>query len=125
MMKTKTLIFLIFFAAIPIGCSKETKQAKRVDGYIQDLEDGPNAKRIAACQELAQMGPAAEPAVPALIKVMVNSATIYDPVGIAASSAIEKVGPAALPYLEKANKEYQRWTLEKLIADIKGQEYVP
>jgi HEAT repeat protein len=69
--------------AVALGCGKAKKPrpahraatqqksmgALLVDVYVADLEKGPDAKRIKAADELANMGSAAKRALPALEKL--------------------------------------------------------
>src|SRR5262249_52684779 len=88
--------------------SEPSYQGKTLDEWIKLLKDGDAKVRGTAALALRQLGPAARPAVPALIAALKDA----DPyVRIEASLALGKIGPDAIPALTealKAKNRYQR-----------------
>jgi HEAT repeat protein len=105
---------------VAIGASLVTNDEKRhskdVKALIQQLQSEDESKRTAASEALADLGPDAAPAVPALIAALASKTplrrpfsggilTWWDHSPIAARQALVRVGQKAVPDLENALKD--------------------
>jgi HEAT repeat protein len=100
------LLIAACLAVLADGCTRESKPDPRVAGLIKKLETGSIEEKTQAAEDLANLGPAASPAVPALVKNLGSghSSTRYV-LNINSTNALLRIGPrAALPALIEALK---------------------
>lgn len=81
----------------PLGCRRGV-DAEKLGQLMREVESTDARMALHAAEELATLGPAAAPAVPALIRQLGSGRSWRAPVNAAATNALLRIGPrAALP----------------------------
>jgi HEAT repeat protein len=88
---------LVFLPSLLPGAGPDPEIAKLIAVLQDSTKD--NKEKTAACHKLAEQGPKAAPAVPALISLLATDDT---GLGLAAADALGEIGPQALPEAVKA-----------------------
>lgn len=119
MKSSRALATLTLCACVALaGCGKEGS-GQRVEGLVGQLRSGTKEEKIAAANALAELGEQAAPAVPQLIETMKQGQSMFDPVEMAASKALTRIGrPAALALVQEVKSGPSRMSISATLGDL-------
>ncbi len=123
MILKRCLVLLVCAALLSIGCNRKQEviyQGKPLSGWIKMLEGTNPGEKFAAIKAIAEIGPHAAPAIPALVETIRVTRNRDKKMLLACNYALLGMGKEIVPYMISLLKD-DDWEMRRGAAWILGK----